>query len=85
MIEALAAGLPIAATDCSVSMRALIGGDAFGRLTSPRDAPGLTAAMRAVLTIPFDPAAARASVRGFTVATAAARYRALFAQLAKPR
>ena len=85
VIEALAAGLPIAATDCSVSMRALIGGDAFGRLTSPRDAPGLTAALRDVLTMPFDPAAARASIRGFTVATAAARYQALFAQLARPR
>jgi hypothetical protein len=38
--------------------------------------------MQQVLTMAFDPAAARSSTRHFTVEAAAARYQALFALLA---
>ena len=82
VIEALAAGLPVAGTDCSSSMQALTGHGAFGLLVPVRDEAALAGAMERVLTMPFDPAAARASTRSFTVAVAAASYRALFAQLA---
>ena len=82
VIEALAAGLPIAGTDCSVSMQALCGHGAFGILVPPRDVAALTRAMEQVLTMPFDPEAARGSTRVFTIDAAAARYQALFAQVA---
>lgn len=82
VIEALAAGLPIAGTDCSVSMQALTGDCAFARLVPIRDAAALAAAMAQVLTMPFDPEAARRSVQAFTIAAAAARYRALFTAVA---
>ena len=81
VIEALAAGLPIAGTDCSVSMQALTGHGAFARLVPVRDEAALAGAMAQVLSMPFDPAAARGSTRHFTIRAAAARYQALFAQV----
>ena len=83
VIEALAAGLPIAGTDCSVSLQALCGNGAFGVLVPPRDLAALTRAMEQVLTMSFDPEAARGSTRVFTIDAAAARYQALFAQMAE--
>ncbi|WP_309621676.1 glycosyltransferase [Novosphingobium sp.] len=82
VIEALAAGLPIAGTDCSVSMGSLLGYGQYGKLVPTRSPERLAEAMEAVLAIPFDPAAARASVAKFRIAAAATRYRALFAALA---
>ena len=82
VIEALAAGLPVAGTDCSVSMQALTGHGAFARLVPLRDAAALAGAMHHVLTMPFDPAAARTSTQAFTVQAAAARYLALLADAA---
>lgn len=82
IIEALAAGLLIAGTDCSVSMQVLTGNGKFGKLVPIRDEGALAGAMREVLTMSFDPTAARASTDVFTIPIAAARYRALFEQLA---
>ena len=82
VIEALAAGLPIAGTDCSVSMQALTGHGAFARLVPVRVEAALAQAMEQVLTMPFDPAAARAATTAFTINTAAARYLDLFAATA---
>ena len=82
VIEALAAGLPIAGTDCSVSMQDLTGHGAFARLVPVRDAAALAAAMEQVLTIPFDAVAARSSTRSFTVAAASSRYLRLFREAA---
>ena len=82
VIEALAAGLPIAGTDCSVSMAALTGHGDFGCLVPVRDAAALAAAMQQVLTMPFDPASARSSTRSFTIAAAAGRYLTLFREAA---
>ena len=83
VIEALAAGLPIAGTDCSVSMQALTGRGAFARLVPMRDAAALGEAMEQMLTMPFDPAAARRSTKAFTIDAAAAKYLALFAEVAR--
>lgn len=47
IIEVLAAGLPIVATDCSVSMRDLLGQGVFGTLVPVGDAQSLAAAMAA--------------------------------------
>lgn len=85
VIEALAAGLPLAATRCSVSLPGLLGDGAFGQLVAVGDEAGLARAMAAVLTMPFDPAAARAAAAPFRIGRAAERYRALFAKLAENR
>ena len=82
VIEALAAGLPVAGTDCSVSMSALAGHGAFGVLVPIRDEAALAGAMAQLLTMSIDPVAARRSTQPFTIDAAAARYQALFAQLA---
>jgi glycosyltransferase involved in cell wall biosynthesis len=81
IIEALAAGLPIAGTDCSVSMQALTGNGRFGQLVPIREEGALAGAMRQVLTMPYDAMSARASTEVFTIPIAAARYRTLFEEL----
>ena len=85
VIEALAAGLPLVATRCSTSLPGLLGGGAFGQLVAVGDEAGFAAAMESVLTMPFDPAAARAAAAPFRIAESAGRYRALFAKLAQSR
>lgn len=85
VIEALAAGLPLAATRCSVSMPGLLGEGAFGQLVAIGDEDAFVQAMRDVLTMPFDPAAARAYAAPFRISRAAGRYRELFARLADNR
>ncbi|WP_225205910.1 glycosyltransferase [Novosphingobium huizhouense] len=75
VLQAYAAGLPVVATDCSVSMPALLGEGRFGALVPPRDPHALARAMDAVLDRPFDLSAARAMARRFTVDLAARRYR----------
>ncbi len=82
VIEALAAGLPMVATRCSVSLPGLLGAGQFGQLVSIGDEAGLARAMQAVLTMPFDPAAARTAAAPFRIVHAAGRYRDLFAKLA---
>ncbi len=82
VIEALAAGLPLVATRCSVSLPGLLGDGQFGQLVGVGDETGFARAMGAVLTMPFDPAAARAAAAPFRIALAAGRYRDLFAKLA---
>ena len=72
--EALAAGLPVVATDCSVSMGDLLGQGRFGLLVRVREAAALAAAMDRITSLPFDSAAARAQARRFTVEIAAQSY-----------
>jgi glycosyltransferase involved in cell wall biosynthesis len=82
VIEALAAGLPLVATRCSVSLPGLLDEGAFGQLVAVGDEAGFARAMGDVLTMPFDPAAARAAAAPFRIGRAASRYRDLFAKLA---
>lgn len=77
IIEALASGLPVVATDCSVSMQSLVGG--FGTTVPVGDANALAAAMAAQL--PLSPAArvaAATAMASFTAERAAADYLAVF-------
>jgi glycosyltransferase involved in cell wall biosynthesis len=77
VIEALAAGLPVVATDCSVSMASLVGD--FGRIVPVGDAAALGAAMAAQAPLtPEARAAALADMARFTVERAAGAYAALF-------
>ena len=81
--EALAAGLPIVATRCSVSMDDMLGGGRFGVLVPVGDAAALSGAMADIANLQFDVAAAREQARRFTVQLASIRYRALMEGLAR--
>ncbi len=85
VIEALAAGMPLVATRCSTSLPGLLGHGKFGQMVDVGDERSFTAAMQSVLTMPFDPAAARVAAAPFRVSQAAGRYRTLFAKLAESR
>lgn len=78
VIEALAAGLPVATTECSVSMRELLKGGRFGLLVPVGDERALAEALGRIATFPLPVGEARATAASFTVAQAAPRYRALF-------
>jgi glycosyltransferase involved in cell wall biosynthesis len=81
VLEALAQGVPVIATDCCVSMRALLGNGAFGLLTRVGDAGALANAIRDFDRRSYDVGAMRVSARAFTVDHAAPRYVALMAAL----
>ena len=85
IVEALAAGLAIVATDCSVSMASLLGDGALGMLVPVGDAAALARAMRAAATARPNSIAARAQAERFTVETAASAYLALFIDFAARR
>lgn len=75
IIEALAAGVPIVTTDCSVSMNYLLDGGAFGTLVPISDAATLATAMRDAPgrdSVPVE--AMRAKAAQFTIERAAGPY-----------
>lgn len=74
ILEALAAGLPIAATDCCASMRWLLQDGAFGVMAPRRDVDALGLAMNVARTL--NPSTERMTdfASQFTVAAASARY-----------
>lgn len=74
IIEALAAGIAVVATNCSVSMASLLGGGTLGAMVPVGDAAALAHAMRVAATAQPDAAAGRAQAARFTVETAAAAY-----------
>ena len=80
--EALAAGLPVVSTRCSVSMDDMLGGGRFGVLVPVGDAAALAQAMNTIGALQFDVSAARDQARRFTVEIASHRYRALMEGLA---
>lgn len=81
--EALAAGLPVVSTRCSVSMDDMLGGGRFGLLVPVGDAAALAKAMVDIAKLKFDEAAARDQSRRFTVEIASHGYRALMEDLAR--
>jgi glycosyltransferase involved in cell wall biosynthesis len=75
VIEALAAGVPIVATDCSTSMKYLLGHGRFGQLVPVRDLAALVRAMRDAPRRHTMPAAdMQAKAAQFTVERAAKSY-----------
>lgn len=80
LIEALACGLRVVATNCSPSVPALV--DGIGVLVSPRAPAALAQAMVTALARPADGQAARSRALQFTDLESTPRYLALFRQLA---
>lgn len=82
LIEAIAANLAVVATDCSVSMRDLVGGGAFGQLVPVGDEAALAAAMAEAPRNQRDHEAALEHARHFTLEQGAADYLALMRAIA---
>lgn len=78
IVEAPAAGLPIIATRCSVSMAALTGHGALAHLVATGDMEGLSAAIRDAGSLRQDRTASLAQARRFTVERASHAYLACF-------
>jgi glycosyltransferase involved in cell wall biosynthesis len=74
VIEALAAGLWVVSTDCSVNMGDLLDQGRLGKLVATRDLAGLAAAMAQIDGSEANVVMARAQARRFTVENAAAAY-----------
>ena len=75
ILEALAAGLPIVATDCCASMRGMVADPGFGIVVPVRDCAAFSDAMQAVRTIALDRSAVQNALRRFTMTYAASAYR----------
>ncbi len=76
VVEALAAGVPIVATDCCVNMASLVEG--AGLLVPTLDAAALARAMDAIAQIRVDVPRMRDRARSFTVEASAPQWHALF-------
>ncbi len=85
LIEALACGTPVVATDCPHGPAEILEGGRHGALVAVGDAPGLAAAIGGVLGSRPDRAALRARAASFTASACADAHQALFARLAAPR
>ena len=82
VIEALAAGLPVIATDCCVSMAGLLDDGRLGIPVAPGDERAFGEAIATLRPEAYDSAAAIAFAARFTVQAAASSYLDLFARLA---
>jgi glycosyltransferase involved in cell wall biosynthesis len=80
LVEALAAAVPIVATDCGASIRALLDDGRLGAVVPVRDAEALAAAMDCPPLI--QPQQARARAERFTVERGATDYLGLFRAIA---
>ncbi|WP_150294094.1 glycosyltransferase [Sphingobium estronivorans] len=83
ILEALAAGQPIIATECSAAMRALLLDGALGRLVPVGDVTAFACAIADAERIVQDEAASLAQARHFTLEAAAPSYLTRFAATAR--
>jgi glycosyltransferase involved in cell wall biosynthesis len=75
MIEALACGTPVVATDCRSGPAEILDGGRWGRLVPERDPESLANAMLATLDRPPDPDQLRSRAADFGGPAAIQRYR----------
>lgn len=81
IVEAVAAGLALVATDCSVSMRDLLGNGRFGQLVPVGDVAALAAAMQRSRRGQECSASAHDHARAFTIEAGAAAYLSTMQQM----
>ncbi|MFN3661815.1 glycosyltransferase [Yoonia sp.] len=74
IVEALACGTSVVATDCPSGPAEILENGTYGRLVPVRDADALAAAMQAGLAAPHDPALLKQRAADFAPAIAASRY-----------
>ena len=74
LLEALAAGIDIVATECSASVASLVGHGQFGALVPPRDGAALAAAIAALVPGTQDRAASFGQACRFTTQAAGPAY-----------
>ncbi len=74
LVEAMACGTPVAATNCPSGPMEILDGGRHGPLTPPGDPVALAGAMDRVLTAPPPPEAMRAAVAEYTVENSARSY-----------
>ncbi|GGE48853.1 glycosyl transferase [Agaricicola taiwanensis] len=77
LIEALACGVPVVATDCESGPDEILDGGRYGRLVPTGDRNALAAALNETISQPPDPAAGIARAMDFNADTAIDRYIAL--------
>lgn len=82
IVEAVAAGLALVATDCSVSMAALLGNGRFGELVPVGDAAALADAMQRARPGQHCRESARDHARAFTIEAGATAYLELMQSMA---
>ena len=82
IIEALAAGLPIVATDCCVSMQSMLGNGKFGIIVPVGDEEGLGLALNSIKHRHHPVHDARCFAGRFTLNSASTAYLELFQELA---
>ncbi|MES1925756.1 glycosyltransferase [Salinisphaera sp. T31B1] len=84
LIEAMACGCPVVATDCPYGPREILAGGRHGRLVPVGDVRALAGAIVATLDGPPAPAALRERAAAFSTDRSADRYAALIENLTQP-
>jgi glycosyltransferase involved in cell wall biosynthesis len=74
LVEALAAGAPVVATDCPSGPREILDGGRYGRLVPPGDADAMARAIGDTLDHPPAPQLLRAAAQRYAVETSASHY-----------
>jgi len=85
IVEALAAGLPIVATDCSSAMSSLLDGGRQGILVPIGDEAALSAALNGIRDFAFDRDMSRRMAANYTLERAAQQYLAVMADVVSER
>jgi glycosyltransferase involved in cell wall biosynthesis len=85
VVEALAAGLPVLATDCCVSMAAIVEHDRTGLIVPPGCAESFGQGLAALRQLRGDPIRARATAAIYEVENAADRYIDLMHEVTRRR
>lgn len=81
LVEAMALGTPVVATDCPGGVRELLGNGQHGALVPVGNAQALAAAIAATLAHPPDPARLQAQAAPYRIGAAAAAYLGFFRAL----